>query len=147
MVTMADYIGPFQKTVGLFTRQLERTSVHVPHYRPGVILCSLELKDKFLLFVRGSYDPIIFLDAGFEAGLDQAGNEDPTFGQGAGGYAKRFAANYTDQASFRFFKEFAYPTIFDEDPPCSRSWFDRTGVRFLSYYFVATCRFRSFPDD
>jgi len=140
MVTMADYIGPFQKTVGLFTRQLERTSVRVPRYKPGVVLCSLELKDKFLLFVRGSYDPIIFLDAGFKAGLDQADNEDPTFGHGAGGYAKRFAANYADQASFRFFKEFAYPTIFDEDPRYYRVGTGSGGRRFLhaiEHSFVA----------
>lgn len=140
MVTMADYVGPFQKTIGLFTRQLERTSVHLPHYKPGAILCSLELKDKFLLFVRGSYDPVIFLTAGFNAGIDQADANDPTFGHGMSGYGKRFAADYADQASFRFFKEFAYPTVFGEDPRYYRLGTGNGGKRFvhaIEHAFVA----------
>jgi hypothetical protein len=116
MVRFQDYDGPFQKTIGLFTQQLERKSVHPPHFKPGAELCSLEIKDKFLLFVRGSFDPIIFLSSGFNAGISQAQNDDPTFGQGTAGYAKRFGAAYADQATSRFFKDFAYPTIFREDP-------------------------------
>jgi len=46
----------------------------------------------------------------------QAENHDPGFGQGAEGYAKRFGAGLADQASSEFFKDFAYPTIFSEDP-------------------------------
>ena len=116
MVTLADYNGPLKKTVGLFTQQLERKSVRPIHYKPGLKLCSLELKDKFILFARGAYDPAAFLGAGFNAGISQARNQDGTFGQGAAGYSKRFAASYGDQATFRFFKDFAYPAIFFEDP-------------------------------
>ena len=140
MVTLGDYNGPFKKTIGLFTQQLERKSVHVPHYKPGTVLCSLELKDKFLLFVRESYDPVIFLNSGFNAGIDQADDEDPTFGQGMAGYGKRFAATYADQASFRFFKDFAYPTIFHEDPRYYRLGAGNGGKRFLhvvEHAFVA----------
>jgi hypothetical protein len=116
MVRIQDYNGPFAKTVGFFSGNLERKTVHVPHYRPGVLLCSLELKDKFLLFVRDSYDPGTVLSVAFNAGISQAQNTDPTFGQGMSGYGKRFAASYADQASVRFFKDFAYPSIFSEDP-------------------------------
>lgn len=140
MVTLQDYDGPFQKTIGLFTQQLERKSVHPIHYKPGTVLCSLELKDKFLLFVRGSYDPAIFLNSAFNAGLDQAQNNDPTFGQGMAGYGKRFAADYTDQVSFRFFKDFAYPSIFREDPRYYRMAHGSGGKRFLhaiEHAFVA----------
>src|SRR6202035_487491 len=49
MVTLQDYNGPLKKTVGLFTQQLERKSVHPIRYKPGLKLCSLELKDKFIL--------------------------------------------------------------------------------------------------
>ena len=131
MLRLQDYNGPFEKTLGLFTQQLERKSVHLPHYKTGAVLCSLVLKDKFHLFVRGSYDPVIFLNAAFNAGIDQAENEDPTFGQGAAGYSKRFAASYVDQASFRFFKDFAYPTIFHEDPRYYRMAHGSGGKRFL----------------
>ncbi len=116
MVQLQDYIGPLHKVIGTFTRKLDRQSVHVPHYRTGMVLCSLEIKDKFYLFLRDSIDPSTFLSAAFNAGISQADNDDAQFGQGGAGYAKRLAANFTDQAQFRFFKEFAYPTIFSEDP-------------------------------
>lgn len=128
---LQDYNGPLQKTVGLFTQQLERKSVHPPHYKLGVVLCSLEPKDKFILFVRGSVDPVIFLGSGFNAGLSQAENEDPTFGQGMAGYGKRFGASYADLASFMFFKDFAYPSIFNEDPRYYRLIHGSGGKRFL----------------
>jgi hypothetical protein len=116
MVQLQDYNGPFHKVIGTFTRKLDRQSVHDPHYRPGFVLCSLEIKDKFYLFLRDSVDPATFLAAGFDAGISQAENNDAPFGQGGEGYSKRLAASYTDEAQFRFFKEFAYPTIFSEDP-------------------------------
>lgn len=116
MVQLQDYNGPFHKVIGTFTRKLDRQSVHDPHYRPGFVLCSLGIKDKFYLFLRDSVDPETFLAAGFDAGISQAENDDAPFGQGGEGYAKRVAASYTDEAQFRFFKEFAYPTIFSEDP-------------------------------
>jgi len=34
--------GPLKKLVGTFGRKLERKTVHPPHYKPGVMLCSLE---------------------------------------------------------------------------------------------------------
>lgn len=113
---LQDYNGPLKKTVGLFGRALERKSVHQPHYKPGVLLCSLDVKDKFLLFVDDFLDPVTFLSAGFDAAQDQANNRDPSFGQGAGGYGKRFGATLADRASSKFFKDFAYPAIFSEDP-------------------------------
>jgi hypothetical protein len=116
MVTLQDYNGPLKKTVGLFAQQLERKSVHPMHYKAGLKLCSLELKDKLYLFVRDTFDPVIFLSSGFNAGISQAENDDGVFGQGAAGYGKRFGASFTDQASSMFFKDFAYPEIFREDP-------------------------------
>jgi hypothetical protein len=116
MPRLQDYNGPFQKTVAFFAGPLERKSVHPPRYKPGAVLCSLELKDKFFLFVRDSFDPGTFVIAGFFAGINQAQDQDPSFGQGAAGYGKRFGVSYADQASFRFFKDFAYPSLFNEDP-------------------------------
>jgi hypothetical protein len=140
LVGWEDYRGPFQKVVGTFARKLERKSAHQPHYKAGAMLCSLELKDKFFLFVQDTFDPVSFLGAGFNAGIDQAGNQDPTFGQGAIGYSKRFGANFVGQASLRFFTEFAYPTIFAEDPRYYRLAHGSNGKRFLhavEHSFVA----------
>ena len=116
LVSLRDYNGPSKKMVGIFARSLERKSVHPPHYKPGVVLCSLELKDKFVLFVQDSLDPVTFLSSGFWAGMDQASDSDPSFGHGTAGYGKRFAANLAGQASSKFFSDFAYPSIFSEDP-------------------------------
>ncbi len=116
MVRLEDYDGPLKKTVGTFARPLERKAVHPPHYKPGAILCTLKLKDKFALFVQDSLDPVTFLATGFNAGLDQAEDSDPSYGQGAEGYGKRFGAEFAGQASSRFFTDFAYPWIFSEDP-------------------------------
>jgi len=116
LVSWQDYQGKFAKVVGTFARKLERKSVHPPHYKPQAVLCTLEVKDKFFLFVQDTFDPVTFLSVGWDAGLDQAQNTDPSFGQGAAGYGKRFAADFAGQASFGFFKDFAYATIFSEDP-------------------------------
>jgi hypothetical protein len=131
MVRLEDYVGPFHKVIGTLTRKLDRQSVHDPHYRPGFILCSLGIKDKFYLFLRDSIDPETFLSSGFDAGISQAQNDDAQFGQGGAGYAKRFAASYTDEAQFRFFKEFAYPTVFSEDPRYYRMGQGPVGKRLL----------------
>lgn len=61
LVGWEDYRGPFQKVVGTFARKLERKSAHEPHYKPSTMLCSLELKDKFVLFVQDTFDPVSFL--------------------------------------------------------------------------------------
>src|SRR5262249_38729023 len=62
-------------------------------YKPGAILCALQLKDKFILFVQDALDPVTFLSAGVNAGISQAENDDPSYGQGAAGYGKLFGAN------------------------------------------------------
>jgi hypothetical protein len=140
LVGWADYRGPYQKVVGTFARKLERKSAHAPHYKPGTMLCSLEVKDKFVLFVQDTVDPVSFLSAGFKAGLNQAANHDPTFGQGAAGYGKRFGAALAGQTAWRFFTDFAYPTVFSEDPRYYRLGQGSTRTRFFhaaGHTFVA----------
>ena len=139
-VNLEDYNGPLHKTIGLFARDLNRKAVHPPHYKPGLAVCSLEVKDKFFLFVSDSFDPVTFIAAGFNAGLSQALDRDPTFGQGAAGYGRRFAASFADQASLKFFKDFAYPSIFHEDPRYYRLIHGSGGRRLLyaiDHAFVA----------
>lgn len=121
LLSLDDYEGPLKKVAGSISRKLERKSVHQlhphhPHYKPGLKLCTLEASDKFRLFASDLVDPLTFAGSGFNAGLDQAQANDPSFGVGAGGYAKRYLANYADQASGKFFTGFLYPTLFGEDP-------------------------------
>jgi hypothetical protein len=131
MVSWQNYDGPLKKTVGVIGRRLDRKSVHPQHYQPGVGFCTFAVKEKFILFVQDTYDPATFLAVGFSAGLDQAEDNDHKFGQGAAGYGKRFGANFVDRASSEFFKDFAYPAIFKEDPRYYRLAQGSGGKRFL----------------
>jgi hypothetical protein len=106
MVRLEDYDGPLKKVVGTFARPLERKAVHPPNFKSGAELCTLKLKDKFLLFVQDSLDPVTFLNTGLDAGIDQAENSDPSYGQGAAGYGHRFGAEFASQATSRLFGDF-----------------------------------------
>ena len=132
VVRWQDYEGPFKTLVGVVGRRLERNTVTPgARYKPGTVFCSLTLKGKFVRFAENSFDPIAFLSAAFNAGIDQAEDTTPQYGQGAAGYAKRFAANFVDQASGEFFKGVMYPEIFREDPRYYRLGFGSGKQRFF----------------
>jgi hypothetical protein len=73
-------------------------------------------KGKFHLFYKTAFDPAEFALAGIQAGISQAEDSFPGYGQGASGYAKRFGAAFADQVSSGFFANFAYPSLLKEDP-------------------------------
>jgi hypothetical protein len=131
LVGWRDYNSPLKKLVGTFGRKLERKTVHPPHYKPGVLLCSLEPGAKFILFAHDSMDPVSLPAAEFNAGLDHASNNDPTFGQGGFGYTRRFGATLASQTTSRFFGDFLYPTVFSEDPRYYRMGQGNKGARLL----------------
>jgi len=81
--------------------------------------------------LQDSLNPVAFLSTGFNAGLDQASDRDHAFGQGTEGYAKRYVASFADQASSKFFKDFAFPSLFSEDPRYYRMARGRFGHRLL----------------
>jgi len=140
IIRWQDYQGKFRKSVGLFARKLERKTVPRPHYKAGALLCTLVAKDKFRLFMRNTLDPASFLSMGFYAGLDQAQDNYPSFGQGAAGYGKRFGANFAGLAASSLFGDFVYPTILREDPRYYRLAHGARGKRLLhalGHVFVA----------
>lgn len=71
---------------------------------------------KFHLFVKGAVDPFEFVAAGIQAGIGQANNEFPSYGQGAAGYGKRYGAALADGVSSEFFSNFFYPVLLKQDP-------------------------------
>ncbi len=71
---------------------------------------------KFRLMAKQALDPFEYVAAGLQAGLSQATNEFPGYGQGASGYGKRYGASLADQASSQFFYNFFYPAVLKEDP-------------------------------
>ena len=71
---------------------------------------------KFHLFYKTALDPSEFAITGIQAGISQADNSFPAYGQGASGYGKRYGAAFADQASSGFFANFFYPVLFKQDP-------------------------------
>lgn len=71
---------------------------------------------KFRLFFRSSTDPWPFLLAGAVAGIGQADDSYPSWGQGAQGYGKRMGAAYSDAFIGNFFGNAVLPVVLHEDP-------------------------------
>jgi hypothetical protein len=60
--------------------------------------------------------PLRILGAAVSAGIAQASDPYPEWGDGGEGYAKRFGAAVADEASGHIFKGFLFPTILRTDP-------------------------------
>ncbi len=73
-------------------------------------------KEKFAMAAKGSFDPYEFTIVGIVAGIHQAANSDPEFGQGLKGYSKRYGAAFADQVDGNLMVGGVYPTILKIDP-------------------------------
>jgi hypothetical protein len=71
---------------------------------------------KYQLFFKSATDPWPFLLAGVIAGIGQANNSNPEWGQGMEGYSKRFGAGYSDYFIGNFFGNAVLPSLLHEDP-------------------------------
>jgi hypothetical protein len=76
----------------------------------------LSPEQKFKVTARGLFDPFEFVLVGFVAGLDQAGNSNPSYGQGMKGYGKRYATAYGDNLIENFAANAALPSVLHQDP-------------------------------
>lgn len=72
-------------------------------------------RGKFRIFRQNVTDPFTFVGTAMQAGIGQATNEFPAYGQGASGYAKRYGASIADFAIGEFMRTFAFPTLLRED--------------------------------
>jgi hypothetical protein len=88
-------------------------------------------KQKFHLMYKSSIDPFVFVADGFVAGIGQAQDSNPGFGQGAAGYFKRFGAAYADTADGALWGNAILPVLFKEDPRYFRLGTGRFTRRFL----------------
>ena len=84
----------------------------------------LTSKQKYSLATRTLIDPVDFILVGVSAGIFQANNTYPAYGQGAQGYAKRYGAIMADNVSARYFSSAIFPSIFHQDP---RYFYQGTG--------------------
>ena len=76
----------------------------------------LNPKQKFELALKGSINPVPFVLAGIVAGISQAENSYPGYGQGVEGYGKRFGAQYADTFDGKMFGKVLFPIVFHQDP-------------------------------
>jgi hypothetical protein len=85
----------------------------------------LTTKLKFHLAWKSSADPITIAGTAFLAGLQQAGDQYPEFGQGMEGFGKRLGAGYGDVLTSTFLSGAIFPSLLHQDP---RYYFQGTGT-------------------
>jgi hypothetical protein len=76
----------------------------------------LNTRQKFQLSWKSRLDPVQFAVVGIVAGVQQARNDYPGFGDGAEGYAKRYAAAYATVVTRSLITQVAMPSLFKQDP-------------------------------
>jgi len=87
-----------------------RTADGTAPYQP------ISAKGKFYIAAKDSFDYPVYPLAGGFAALYQLDNQNPSYGQGLRGYAKRFGAAYGDQAIGNLMTEAVFPALLHEDP-------------------------------
>jgi hypothetical protein len=76
----------------------------------------LTTKQKFAVVTRSSFDYIQVPWYAFLAGISQAQNSEPGYGQGAAGYGKRFGAAAADGTIENYWTSAILPSVFHQDP-------------------------------
>lgn len=95
----------------------------------------LSPKQKFKLFFKSATDPWPFMLSAVTAGIGQADNSNPEWGQGMQGYAKRFGAGYSDYFIGNFFGNAVMPSLLHEDP---RYFQKGTGSKMSRFLWAAS---------
>jgi len=93
---------------------------YVPNAAP------LTTKQKFELAWKSTVDPVSFSLLGVVAGLQQAQNAFPGYGQGAAGYGRRYGAAFGDSVTSTFIGGALLPSVFKQDP---RYFYKGTGSK------------------
>jgi hypothetical protein len=83
---------------------------YVPNAAP------LTPKQKFELAWKTTVDPVTFGLNGAIAGIQEAQNDFPGYGQGAQGFLKRYGASYADLATETFIGGAILPSLLKQDP-------------------------------
>jgi len=71
---------------------------------------------KFKVVARSSFDYVEFPWYAFLAGISQAENSEPGYGQGAAGYGKRYGAAFADGTIENFWTSAILPSLLRQDP-------------------------------
>lgn len=100
----------------------------------------LDTKQKYSLAVRSTFDPMTFIGVSLGAGIEQATNTFPGYGQGGEGYAKRWGALFANGRTTDILSRAVFPSLFHQDP---RYFYQGSGSTWsrakhaVAYAFVA----------
>lgn len=72
--------------------------------------------EKFKAVARSTFDPVQYPWWAFLAGINQAENSEPGYGQGAVGYAKRYGSTMGDGITENFMVGAVFPSFLHQDP-------------------------------
>ncbi|MFZ0213305.1 MAG: hypothetical protein WBE20_10680 [Candidatus Acidiferrales bacterium] len=96
----------------------------------------LTWKGKFDITARGAFDPYEFAIVGVLAGIRQAHDAYPAFGEGAAGYGKRYGAAFADQVDGNMMVGAVFPSILRTDP----RYYQLSHGRFIHRFGYALSR-------
>jgi hypothetical protein len=100
---------------------------YVPNAAP------LIARQKFQLAWKTVVDPVSFIVIGAVAGVQQSQNNFAGYGQGAQGYAKRYAASYGDLLSGTLIGSAILPSLLKQDP---RYFYKGTGSKRSRIFYA-----------
>ena len=76
----------------------------------------ISARRKMTIAAKDSFDWPVYLTSGLFATLYQLEDQNPSFGQGMAGYAKRYASAYGDQMIGNMMTEGIFPSLLHQDP-------------------------------
>lgn len=91
----------------------------LPNYRTAsgtAPFAPITAKQKFTIAAKDSFDYPVYMISGAFAALYQLDDQNPSYGQGLKGYARRFGSAYGDQAIGNLMTEGLMPSLLREDP-------------------------------
>lgn len=76
----------------------------------------LSTQQKFSMSLRDTFDPVSFFGVSLGAGIEQARNAFPGYGQGAAGYGKRWGALFANGRTSDILSRAVFPSLLHQDP-------------------------------
>ena len=110
---------PIQSATTPKHKENDRIFFALPNYltvENSASLPPLTTGEKFKTVAEGCFDPVEVVFMGIEAGIGQADNTNPTYGQGFVGYSKRFGTAYADAIVGNFGTGAIFPALLRQDP-------------------------------
>ena len=101
-------------------------------------------KQKYSLAAHDTLDWTSYIGVSVAAGIEQASNTHPGYGQGAAGYGKRWAAQFADGRSSDFLSHAVFASMLHQDP---RYFYQGTGTTKSRLYHALSSAFVARSDS